>query len=156
MLSAGDELGHTQRGNNNPYCQDNEITWIDWAQVDSDLMAFTARAIGLRRGALPFVDAWLDGTVVWTGGDDEPLDEKAWNDTGHRAFGCQIAQPGRARAPLLLLFNASTDDVSFVLPRGRWHALLDSAHPRGESSWQGDASTPFPLSSRSVAVLQGE
>ena len=159
MLSAGDELGHTQRGNNNPYCQDNEITWIDWARTDNDLVAFAARTIALRREALPFAHAWTDAlsddaALVWTGGDHRPLDEKAWNDTGHRAFGCLIPKPGRATAPLLLLFNASGHDLPFALPSGRWSALLDSADPRGESSWLGDASTPFPLRSHSVAVLR--
>jgi glycogen operon protein len=154
MLSAGDELGHTQRGNNNPYCQDNEITWIDWTRADADLLAFTSRAIALRREALPFVDGWIDSGLVWTGGDEQPLDDKAWNDSGHRAFGCLIPRPGRARQPLLLLFNASDHDLPFALPPGRWHALLDSADPRGESHWRGDASTPFPLRSRSVVVLQ--
>ncbi len=46
MLAAGDELGHRQRGNNNPYCQDNELTWIDWLAADADLIEFTARLIG--------------------------------------------------------------------------------------------------------------
>ena len=154
MLSAGDELGHTQRGNNNPYCQDNEITWIDWARADEDLITFSARMIALRRDALPFADAWVDAELIWTGGDDRPLDEKAWNDTGHRAFGALIPRPGRATASLLLLFNASSHDLAFVLPHGRWSALLDSVDPRGESSWRGDASTPFPLRAHSVAVLR--
>jgi glycogen operon protein len=159
MLSAGDEIGHTQGGNNNPYCQDNETTWIDWARADADLLAFTARTIALRRDTLPLLDTWVDtlpadAALVWTGGDDQPLDEKAWNDTGHRAFGCLIPKPGRPGAPLKLLFNASSHDLQFVLPPGRWNALLDSADPRGETQWQGDASTPFPLRSRSVVVLR--
>jgi len=162
MLSAGDELGHTQHGNNNPYCQDNEITWIDWSAADDDLITFTARAIALRRRTQPFDDAWIDtldpvSALGWIGGDGRPLDEKAWNDNGHRALGCLIPKPGKADAPMLLLFNASADDVMFVLPRADadhpWRVLLDSTEPRGESSWSGGGSTPFPLRARSVAVL---
>ena len=118
------------------------------------LLAFTpSEATTLSRHELH--DALSDdAALVWTGGDDRPLDEKAWNDTGHRAFGCLIPKPGRATAPLLLLFNASGHDLPFALPSGRWSALLDSADPRGESTWLGDASTPFPLRSHSVAVLR--
>ena len=49
MLTAGDELGRTQRGNNNAYCQDNEISWMDWEKVDEDLLAFVSRLVALRR-----------------------------------------------------------------------------------------------------------
>ena len=51
MLTAGDELGRTQRGNNNAYCQDNEISWLDWKDVDEDLLAFVTRLIALRRAS---------------------------------------------------------------------------------------------------------
>ena len=49
LLLGGDEIGRTQHGNNNAYCQDNEITWLDWANADHDLLAFTRRLIALRR-----------------------------------------------------------------------------------------------------------
>ena len=61
MLCAGDELGHRQGGNNNPYCQDNELTWIDWSEADDDLIEFTGRLIALRRRLLPLANRWTTG-----------------------------------------------------------------------------------------------
>src|SRR5204862_8268360 len=61
MLCAGDELGHTQGGNNNPYCQDNVGTWIDWRAADAALIGFTARVIALRRRLRPLADRWYSG-----------------------------------------------------------------------------------------------
>ena len=57
MLLAGDELGHTQRGNNNAYCQDNDTTWLDWNRADAGLTAFVARLLALRREAEPLRSA---------------------------------------------------------------------------------------------------
>ena len=161
MISAGDELGHTQDGNNNPYCQDNATTWIDWSSADADLIAFTARTIALRRRLQPFGDRWFDApngaddtaALHWSGGSEQPMDEQAWNDTGHRGVGCLIPKAGRGGAPLMLIFNASGDDFDFALPPGRWRTLLDSTEPRGESAWQRDGAAPFPLRARSVVVL---
>ena len=61
MLCSGDELGHTQGGNNNPYCQDNPITWINWEAADTDLLAFTQYVIGLRHHLQPFANLWYSG-----------------------------------------------------------------------------------------------
>ncbi|MBI2750276.1 MAG: glycogen debranching enzyme GlgX, partial [Burkholderiales bacterium] len=61
MLCAGDEMGHSQRGNNNPYCQDNDTTWLDWAQADRSLLAFTARVLAIRRQTLPLGQHWYSG-----------------------------------------------------------------------------------------------
>jgi glycogen operon protein len=171
MIAAGDEIGHTQRGNNNPYCQDNAITWLDWASADADLLAFAARAVALRRDVLRWPDRWAEEpdagfTLSWDGGDGRALDAKAWDDAGHRALGCLIVRPERSDAEtldtakpdaprVLLLFNASDHDLDFVLPDGRWHALLDSADPRGATVWRGDGpALPFPLRARCVALLR--
>jgi len=58
MLAAGDEMGHTQQGNNNPYCQDNPITWIEWSRADEALIGYSAHLIALRRSLLPLADTW--------------------------------------------------------------------------------------------------
>ena len=73
MLCAGDELGHSQHGNNNPYCQDNDTTWIDWAAADQDLIAFTARVLTLRQQTLPFGNHWYSGLT-----DPLGLHDLAW------------------------------------------------------------------------------
>ena len=161
MLCAGDELGHTQGGNNNPYCQDNPSTWIDWASADEDLIAFTARVIALRRQALPFANHWYSGVadalglhdLSWLRGNGTTLEGDAWRDPLHRVLGCLIGKPGRAKAPLLLLVNADHTPQPFLLPAGVWQAVLDSSHPRGLSSWQGQGEVVFPLPANSLVLL---
>jgi len=161
MLCAGDELGHSQRGNNNPYCQDNETTWIDWQTADAELIEFTAATIGLRRQLLPFANRWYSGLtdplglhdLFWLDRHGQPLADSAWHDPVSRCFACLIGQPGRARAPLLLLFNGDDTPSDFTLPAGVWQVLLDSGHPRGINRWQGQGEALFPLKAQSVVLL---
>jgi len=161
MLCAGDELGHTQRGNNNPYCQDNETTWINWAHADADLIAFTARVITLRREAMPFANHWYSGLtdplglhdLAWLQPDGSPLQGLAWQDPSSHVMGCLIGRPGGARAPLLLLVNPEYSDHPFMLPAGVWQAVLDTVHPRGLATWHGQGEVPFSLPAHSLVVL---
>lgn len=161
MLCAGDELGHTQRGNNNPYCQDNETTWINWAHADADLIAFTARVITLRREAMPFANHWYSGLtdplglhdLAWLQPDGSPLQGLAWQDPSSHVMGCLIGRPGGAKAPLLLLVNPEYSDHPFMLPAGVWQAVLDTSHPRGQATWHGQGEVPFALQAHSLVVL---
>jgi glycogen debranching enzyme GlgX len=161
MLCAGDELGRTQQGNNNAYCQDNAISWLDWPQADDDLIAFTARVIALRRQAQPFANRWYSGLtdghglqdLGWLRSDGTPLEGASWRDPARRVLGCLIGQPGKARAPLLLLVNAEADDQAFQLPAGVWRCVLDTASPRGESSWHGQGDVAYWLPAHSLALL---
>ncbi len=161
MLCAGDELGHTQRGNNNPYCQDNAITWIDWAQADADLIDFTSRLLTLRRQLQPLGPRWYDGLsdplgvhdLAWLQADGTPLQGEAWRDPVHHVLGCLIGRPGGTQTPLLLLVNGEHADSSFMLPAGVWQALLDTSHPRGLSRWQGSGGAPIPLAAHSLMLL---
>ena len=161
MLCAGDELGHSQRGNNNPYCQDNDITWMDWTQADDDLIDFTAWVLSLRRQLLPFGNHWYSGLtdtlglhdLCWLNGDGEALQGQAWSDSNERVLGCLIGQPGRAKAPLLLLLNPDADDHDFMLPAGVWQAVLDTSQPRGMARWQGQGEMPYPLPAHSLVLL---
>ena len=164
MLAAGDELGHTQRGNNNPYCQDNAITWIDWTRADAELTEFTAWVISLRRQALPFHNHWYSGLsdplglhdLAWLQPDGTPLMGDAWSDPAQRVLGCLIGRPGRAAAPVLLLVNASGDDASFLLPAGVWRAFLDTAHPRGIARWYDQGEQAYSLPAHSLSLLAAE
>ena len=161
MLSAGDELGHTQGGNNNPYCHDNEITWIDWSTADADLIAFTARVCRVRRLARPFANRWYSGLtdplgrhdLAWLTRSGEPLQGDAWSDATSRVLGCLIGVPGAAAAPLLLLVNAEADDTSFMLPAGVWEVILDSTHPTGLGAWHGQGEVELPLAAGSLLLL---
>ncbi|MEO8016169.1 MAG: glycogen debranching enzyme GlgX, partial [Polaromonas sp.] len=86
-------------------------------------------------------------------GSGEVLQGQAWRGNGERVLGCLIGQPGRAKAPLLLLVNPDAEDHDFMLPAGVWQAVLDTAHPRGVARWQGQGEEPFRLSAHSLVLL---
>ena len=163
MLAMGDELGHSQQGNNNPYCQDNPITWVDWSQADAGLLAFTRRVVALRRQWLPLGPRWYSGVADVMGWPDlgwlrrtgQGLDDHDWNHAASRVLGAQIGAPGRGRGPLLLLLNAEAQDTPFALPIARrpakpWRLLLDTAQDGVEGSLH---SGHYPLTARSLVLL---
>jgi len=163
MLAAGDELGHTQGGNNNPYCQDNPITWIAWPQADQALISFTAHVLELRRRLLPLAPRWYTGLpdarglhdLAWLRRTGEPMTPEHWDNRMSRILGAYIGVPGRGGEPLLLLVNGRDMDASFRLPTGNWVAELDTTAPDGRSSWQRAAGDDiFMLPSRSVVLLR--
>ena len=161
MLAAGDELMHTQLGNNNPYCQDNETSWIDWSRADPDLVAFNARLLRLRREWLPLANHWYTGLpdahgladLAWLDADGQEIHGEAWNRRDRRALGALIGAPGRRPGPLLLLVNSGADDLPFTLPAGPWHVLLDSSRADGSPAGPDDAPHPYPLPARAVVLL---
>jgi glycogen operon protein len=160
MLCAGDEMGHTQGGNNNPYCQDSTITWINWAAQDADLLVFTQRVISLRHQLQPFVNQWYavaaDGTqdVTWRSADGKMIQGEAWHDPKQRSLVCLIDKPGRTSSPLLLLINCGASPETFMLPKGQWQALMDTSHPQGLANWHAVGSTPAPVLAYSMQLLQ--
>ena len=161
MVCAGSELGHTQGGNNNPYCQDNPITWLDWSGADPDLTAYVSRVLALRQAALPLANHWYSGLtdglglhdLAWLEPDGSPLQGDAWRNPAARALACLIGRPGRATAPLLLLVNAAATPQSFQLPAGVWQALLDSADPRGHAHWHGQGEVALEVAAHSLQLF---
>jgi len=150
MLAGGDEIGHTQRGNNNPYCQDNTTTWIDWARADEGLRHFTRRVLALRRQWLPLRPSWYTGLadarglhdLSWLRRVGKPLDDWDWTQAASRVLGAAIGAPGRGDRPLLMLFNAEPRDTDFQLPTGPWQVLLDSSDDAlGQAGTAGTAGT---------------
>lgn len=141
MLAAGAELGHTQRGNNNAYCQDNEISWLDWSQADAGLMAFTSHVIGLRRSLQPFLNRWYQGMqgeigehdLDWLAADGHRLEGEAWQQSEDRCLGALINESGSG-SRLLILVNGEPARRMFSLPEGDWLLLLDSTEERGIAS----------------------
>jgi len=159
MLAAGDELGHTQGGNNNPYCQDNAISWIDWSRADDGLTNYCARVIAVRRELQPMADAWYgaaDGGagLLWLQPDGTTLSAQGWNDPAARAVGVRIGRPGPSTRPLLLLVNAGDQALDFHLPPGRWQTRLDSSSARGEPRANAAASASLAMQPRCVLLLQ--
>jgi len=124
MILAGDEFGHGQQGNNNTYCQDNEITWLDWSgwsEAQQDLLDFTSGLIELRKSQ-PLLrrDSWRDGMDVnWYAADGGEQTAEHWRDERTLCLHLQRAdlqdQDG-IWSEVLLVFNPTADDVAFVLP----------------------------------------
>jgi len=175
MLLGGDEMGRTQAGNNNAYCQDNEITWFDWAGADTALLDYTRNLIAFRQAHPVFRRRrFLTGTeaaeLQWFTPAGSPMDNADWADPGARAIAIFLDgsdDPDRAEdgTPLLdddflVLVNSWWEPLSFVLPSTRpgaeWHAAIDSYDPAAASAGAaghgaGDKVTVGP---RSVAVFQ--
>lgn len=134
MLVAGDELGKTQKGNNNAYCQDNEISWINWAQADNDLIAFTQKLIKLRKSHPVFCRRrWFFGQkirgiedIAWFKPDGQDMSEEDWNNGFAKSLavymnGKAIRTPGIHGEKIVdnnfyIIFNAYHGDLTFKLP----------------------------------------
>jgi len=137
MLLAGDEISHSQQGNNNAYCQDNSVCWLDWQHADHTMSEFMSRLCALRRRypALRHTqwytgDVQTDGypDISWLAHEGGVMDDAAWNSKQHYCLGIQLGAPlGVERC--LLFVNAEAHDVNFVLPTGTWKMLLNSAIP---------------------------
>jgi isoamylase len=145
MLLGGDEIGRTQQGNNNAYCQDNEISWYDWEHQDEDLLAFTRTALALRleHPALRPRE-YLRGPggapaqMVLYRCDGKQMLEPDWEDPSAKTLaisldGRQIedAEGDTNRERFLVLLNAHYEAVTFTIPVGRspWRVMLTSAEP---------------------------
>ncbi len=152
MISGGDEIGRTQGGNNNAYCQDNEISWYDWTQTPEkeSLLEFTAKLINLRKKhpnlhrSKFFQDRTIHNTVsrdiAWYGTDGQELSAGAWNASWIKTFGLMLNgqtlnvydQLGHnvTDDSFLLLVNAYHEPVNFELPPapegGRWKSILNT------------------------------
>ena len=134
MITAGDELGRTQRGNNNAYCQNNEISWTDWdLDPEQERMLQTTRSlIRLRQEFLaeqPYTyPARERGYLHWFNAEGEPMGQHEWADPGHRLLQMLIGVPG-GRFSGLVVFHGGLDAVQFRLPRQEH--LLDGITARG-------------------------
>jgi isoamylase len=179
MLLAGDEIGRTQKGNNNAYCQDNEISWIHWDKIDQDLLEFTRQLIQLRLAHPVFRRRnWFQGRpihgygirdICWLTPDGIEMSEEHWgealtNSVGVYLNGMGIIARDEHGDPITdnsfyLLFNAHTEDIIFILPADswgeKWAKVLDTNEP--ESGRNGEtfaALDPVNVAARSLVVLR--
>ncbi|MEX2520755.1 MAG: glycogen debranching protein GlgX [Paracoccaceae bacterium] len=165
MLLAGDEIGHSQRGNNNAYCQDNETTWIDWAKGDEALHGFTRRLIAYRRARPVFRQTlFLHGDASANGGPDvewRALDGGAvrWRDAALRGFALILraaaGSPDYA-APVeetLIAVNRGQAGAALALPPGAWIRAIDTADPAAP---ERSARRQEQIGAESVAVFHIE
>jgi len=141
MLAAGSELGHSQRGNNNAYCQDGPLSWLDWLKADAELPRFVQRLAQLRERYRPFASTWYLGDhqgdgrydIGWFGREGEALETHHWHHPHSRVLGVHLQKTGSPDPHLrvYLLFNAENDTVQAVLPPGAWRVVLDTSRLEG-------------------------
>lgn len=182
MLLAGDEVGRTQRGNNNAYCQDNEISWFDWNIAwlpdNQGLLAFTRYLIQLRRQHPTFrrrhFFRGIHGAgvrdILWFNPDGREISDDEWAQEYARCIGLYLPGDGiadwdeRGHAleddDFLLLFNAHHEEIPFVLPafrkKPRFEVLIDTVLPDGKPTAgnQHPAKEPYPVQGRSLVLLR--
>jgi glycogen operon protein len=172
MLLAGDEFGRTQAGNNNAYCQDSEISWIDWAAAgrNADLLKFACELIALRREHPIFRRRRFfsgSGDITWLTPAGEPMTETDWRADGSclavALNGEAITEPDDRGQQItddnfLLLFNAGEQPQTFQPtspgPAAEWEVIIDTADPAAKPGARHSARTPLPVTGRSVVVLQ--
>jgi glycogen operon protein len=163
MLLAGDEFGRTQGGNNNAYCQDNEISWLDWSAVDAKLLEFTRRLIRIRKGhpALHrqkfFAGRPIRGgdvhDIMWFRHDGEQMTDEDWHNPHTQSLAMFLAGNGlretdRQGRPLhddhlLLMLSSSHEDLEFTLPDlegcQHWEVVVDTSDDEaGETHGPGE------------------
>jgi glycogen operon protein len=183
MLLGGDELGRTQRGNNNAYSQDNDISWYDWDRADTELMAFVRRLIRLRLdhpvfrrrnwfAGHPIGQAHADDLpdIAWFAPDAQEMVEEQWREADAKSMavflnGQAITSRGRRGERItddsfFLMFNAHDDAVAFTLPDAtwgrRWAAEIDTAAvpAPGDEVSEASAGDAIKVSARSAVVLR--
>jgi glycogen operon protein len=176
MITAGDELGKTQKGNNNAYCQDNDVSWIDWENADQDLLKFTSRIINYRNEHPIFCRRrWFQGQPVKRRGLDDikwflpsgdEVTDEAWQSSMAKSLGVWLNGKG-IHAPdekgervqdssFYILFNAHHETVEFKLPLShyakRWYKDFDTANDEVTDE-SFDAEALVMVADRSVVVF---
>lgn len=147
MLTAGDEFGRSQRGNNNAYAQDNDLTWLDWAGRDSALEDHVAALSALRRGvpALRHIGFLIgqphrgDGLpdVAWMTETGLPMDEASWNDQGRQRLAMVLGNAGTDGGRLAVLVNGDRRSSTFVLPLRDGYRWFDALDPEASAeAWR--------------------
>jgi len=162
MLLGGDEFRRTQRGNNNAYCQDNEISWYDWSFLERhrDVYRFTRGMIAFRR-AHPVLSRevfYTDADIRWF---SPAGDSPNWFDPQEKRLACLIL--GRGEEDLYLMFNAGTEAETFVLPvsphGGNWRLAVDTFRPSPQGRFEAgeeivlDNQQVYRVEARSSVIL---
>ena len=178
MLLGGDELGRTQQGNNNAYCQDNEISWYDWEDVDEDLLAYTRRLIQYRHEHPVFRRrGWFQGRpihgsdvadIAWFTIEGQRMEEEDWGEGYAKSLavflnGATIPNPNPRGEPVtgdvfLLLFNAHNEPLRFTLPDAEWGEAwvreLDTDRGFVDDEVSAAAGEAVTVEARSLVVLR--
>ncbi len=181
MLLAGDERSRTQHGNNNVYCQDNEIGWMDWSELgeeEREFFDFVRRQIRLRRAHIALHrHRFFQGVrgkpgaskdITWLRADGGEMDEADWHDGDGRRLACVISGAAHdyhmtasgepeSDDDFLVILNADAEPVAQTLPPAafgeHWQTLLDTARPAAALPAIHRAGTPYALEARSLVLL---
>ncbi len=168
MLQAGDEFARSQRGNNNAYCQDNEISWLDWRLLDEhrELVDFVRLLSLIRREHPEFRrETFLRGTpsrtgvkdVSWLHARGGELTQSDWQDLSLQTFGALFANRHNTVHRLLVLFNGGDAVHEFQLPApvldARWRPRFDTAKPAAEGLTL-EITNHYPLAANSAVLLE--
>jgi isoamylase len=181
MIAHGDELGRTQKGNNNAYCQDNELAWIDWANADETLLEFTRKLTAFRHRHQVFQRRrFFTGLPVTARGGGDPLPDLEWftpdgrqmtGDDWGNDFGRAVAlfvngegirergQYGQRHvdSSFLLCFNAHDAPIEFVMPPAeyaeKWERVIETAEPSPDRPAVVEAGSTILVPDRSLIVL---
>jgi glycogen operon protein len=183
MLLSGDELGNSQFGNNNAYCQDNEISWIKWSEKDDTLMSFVRQLIWFRKSHPAFSRRrWFQEQpirgigvedIAWFTPDGSEMKDEQWNEGYAKSLGLYLNglglrcldEKGRKLTDkdFYLLFNAHDQELEFTLPPekfgNKWLKVLDTATDNELLSEPAPALTPtdkYQVQARSIVLFQGE
>jgi isoamylase len=170
-----------QQGNNNAYCQDNEVSWVNWQLRDDDheLLNFARQLIALRRRHPVFRRRkWFQGRAIhgsgvhdiaWFNPDGGEMTEQQWNDGFAKAIaillnGLEIAEPGERGERImddsfLIFFNAHYEMLEFAIPvelqQRHWQVIVDTSHPRLiETGMWYTSDKPIPVLDRSIVMLK--
>jgi glycogen operon protein len=181
MLLAGDEFGRTQRGNNNAYCQDNEIGWIDWEGLDAEgrwLLEFVRRMIRLRRvhiglhrhrffRGVPSRHSGIED-IAWLRSDGRPMAQQDWQDPATRslgfvlsgeAMGYHLTSAGEPEPDdtFLVILNGHHEPMRYSMPSERfgalWSVLVDTSAPDTRRGETFKAGEACPVAARSLLLL---
>jgi glycogen operon protein len=177
MLVAGDEFGRTQQGNNNAYCQDNEISWLHWDKADSEFLEFTRNIIKLRKNHPSFCRRrWFQGQpikgvgledIAWFLPDGSEMSEEHWNNDFAKSLAIFLNGRGlHAVGPkgqnimddsFYLIFNAHHEPLDFKLPVSKygksWDLVLDTSKSVAEEL-KFDAGAELTAEGRSIIILK--
>jgi isoamylase len=178
MLVAGDELGKTQHGNNNAYCQDNEISWIDWENADKELLEYTSKLINITKSHPSFRRRrWFQGQpikgsslhdIAWFLPEGGLMEEHNWTEDYAKSLGVFLNGMGLHSVGLkgekiidysfYVIFNAYHDNLDFHLPGpdygDQWIQVLNTAAGWNESEEVFEASSVINVSGRSIMLLR--
>ncbi len=183
MIVAGDEISRTQRGNNNAYCQDNEISWLNWEHADQDLLGYTRKLIHFAQGHPTFCRRkWFQGQpikgvgledIAWFLPEGSEMTEEHWNNDFAKSLGVFLNGKGIHSKgskgetifddTFYLMFNANHDAVEYKLPPAKygnnWVKILDTFDNYLEDKTEADgehipAESIFKVEARSIVLLK--